>query len=329
MKFHLTLAILLLQFSVQLFSQPIRGVVLDENSGDPIDYAAVYVDGTFIGSTTNSEGEFSVDMKTYQDHPLMISAMGYQSYSLDHPSPDKYYKILLERRVFEIEEISVTKKSLELKRKANLRVFRQEFLGYSNNAKKCQILNEEVISFNYEEGWSDLEAFASAPLEIQNDALGYKLVYYLDHFSYDRVHKTISFSGSIIFTDDLAADNSSLQQFERRRKNTFTGSRQHFFRALWNNDLRKSGFAIERFQFNDQLKYEDVVLEDDQGNRYFTYSEELNIWYNRYRSGVMFLKTLVYFDSSGYFDPDGLQWQGAMSAARIADFLPYEYQLPL
>lgn len=328
MKFHLTLTLLLLLLSIHLFSQPIRGVVLDEKTGNTIDYAAVYIDGTFIGTTTDEEGEFSVDMKTFQDHPLMISAMGYKSYSLDHPSPGKFYRILLERKVFEIEEISVTKKSLELKRKANLRVFRQEFLGNSNNAKKCQILNEEVISFNYEEGWSMLKAFASAPLEIQNDALGYKLVYYLDHFSYDRVNKTISFSGSIIFTEDLGAGNRSMQQFERRRKNTFTGSRQHFFRALWDNDLKNSGFAIERFQFNDQLKYEDVVMEDDQGNRYFTYSEELDIWFIRYRSRVRFLKFLVYFDPSGYFDPDALQWQGAMSAARIADLLPYEYQLP-
>jgi len=329
MKLHLTLTLLLLLLSIHLFSQVIQGIVLDEETGAPIDYAAVYVDGSFIGTTTDEEGGFSLDMKAFSDHPLRISAIGYHSYSLDCTSPGNFYKILLERRIFEINEAFITTKSLELERKAYLKLFRQEFLGLSNNARECQILNEEVITFNYDEGWDTLKAYARAPLEIRNDALGYELLYYLDHFSYDRIHKTISFSGSILFTDDLSADNRSVQDFERRRKNTFTGSRQHFFRALWKNDLRKSGFAIERFQFNDRLKYKDVVLEDDQGNRYFTYSEELDIWYHRYRSGVRFLKTLVYFSPGGYFDPDGLQWQGAMSVARIADLLPYEYQLPL
>lgn len=328
MRLHLTLTILFLPLSVYLFSQPIRGIVLDEKSGDPVDYAAVYIDGTFLGTITDEKGEFALDPGEFRGYPLKVSAMGYRTLSLDSPSSDKFYRVLLEQMVFEIKELSVVTRSLEQKRKANLRVFRQEFLGSSNNALKCHILNEDVITFNYEEGWDTLKAYARAPLEIRNDALGYTLTYFLDYFEYDRVNKSISFSGSIVFKEDLAIDSKNMLRIERRRKNTYAGSCQHFFRALWTDDLKKSKFAIERFQFDDRLKYADVVVEDEEGNKYFSYPEELTIYYSTYWSSARFLKPRVHFDHSGYFDPKGIQWKGAMSVARIADWLPYEYQLP-
>jgi hypothetical protein len=32
-------------------------------------------------------------------------------------------------------------------------------------------------------------------------------------------------------------------------------------------------------------------------------------------------------NSSGYFDPSGISWEGEMARQRIADLLPFEYSL--
>ena len=36
---------------------------------------------------------------------------------------------------------------------------------------------------------------------------------------------------------------------------------------------------------------------------------------------------LVYFDKSGYYDPDGINFSGEMTDQRIGDMLPLEYKL--
>ncbi len=76
-----------------------------------------------------------------------------------------------------------------------MRIFRNEFIGLSVNARKCHILNEEDISFNYASDGDTLKAFASAPIVIQNLSLGYIISYHLERFEYERKTKTMLFTG--------------------------------------------------------------------------------------------------------------------------------------
>ena len=98
----------------------------------------------------------------------------------------------------------VTAKSYEKDRKANLKLFKKEFLGSTTNSRNCEILNEDDISFNYGSDRDTLKAYALKPILIFNRALGYKITYYLDIFEYTRKSNGLSFTGSIIFTEDLA-----------------------------------------------------------------------------------------------------------------------------
>ena len=49
--------------------------------------------------------------------------------------------------------------------------------------------------------------------------------------------KTFNFSGGIIFKENLKADETKKQLFEANRKEAYLGSKMHFFRALWENNL--------------------------------------------------------------------------------------------
>ena len=307
------------------FGQLIQGKVLDQETREPIDFASVYFDGTFVGTTSDENGLFELDISTNPSRALTVSAVGYFSKSIATLTPEVIHQVELIPRIFSIEEVSVSTQSLVRKRKANMRIFKREFIGLTSNARRCYILNEQDISFNYGSDKDTLRAYASRPLRIENLSLGYEFTYHLDCFEYDRQGKTMRYNGSIIFNRDLATDEASLKRYIRRRAYAYTGSSKHFFRTLWTNSLQTEGFAVSAFTSEKRLMYKHIVVEDFLGRKFIQYPEDLLIQYYSYNSYINFLKEKVYFEQDGFFDPRAILWTGTMSKQRIADFLPYEY----
>jgi hypothetical protein len=129
----------------------------------------------------------------------------------------------------------------------------------------------------------------------------------------------------MIFKEDLATDSDKKRVYERRRKNAYLGSRIHFFRALWQDKLYPSGFSVQNSS-GQNLNANDIVT-TISGKKYLRYFEPLRIgYYSKEPKGLLvFLSTLVYFDATGYYDQNTIQWEGNMADRRIADGLPYEY----
>ena len=105
----------------------------------------------------------------------------------------------------------------------------------------------------------------------------------------------------------------------------YLGSRIHFFRVLWLNQLNSSSFIVKNSS-DQKLKCNEIVI--TSGNKkYLRYFEPLKIGYHSLETTgrLVFLSTLVYFDATGYYDQTAVQWEGTMADRRIADGLPYEY----
>ena len=319
------LALLVLNLAAMIYGQLITGVVMDEQTGDPVGFASVFFDGTFVGTTADEQGRFELDVTPYKSRSLIISAVGYYTNLITDFTRGEPYQLVLAPRVFEIKEVSVTAKSLARKRKACMQIFIKEFIGLTSNARRCYILNESDISFNYNSDKDTLKAFASKPIQIQNLALGYEITYHLERFEYERKTKTVLYTGSIIFNSDLLADENNLKKYIRRREYAYTGSSKHFFRALWSNSLTSSGFSVSSYRTCEQLNFELLVLQDSIGGKFLQYSEDLKIEYYNQLSYISFLEEKVYFEQDGFFNPTSIIWSGKMSKQRIADFLPYEY----
>lgn len=308
------------------YGQVVRGIVLNEQTHDAISDAAVYFAGTFVGTTADVEGNFELDITHHASRPLTISAVGYYSYSLTDFTPGEIDTVYLKPKVYEIGEVVISTKSLERKRKINLNIFRKEFLGTSFNARRCRILNEEDITFNYHDDTDTLKAFASQPILVENKALGYHVTYYLNEFLLIRRSRTIYLTGDIFFNEDMTDLYTDIRTYERRRRYAYTGSCMHFFRSLWANDLGSGNFRI-KIPGGADLSCQQVVVKDEDGRKYFTYPEDLEIWYFSNYSHIEFLKEHVFFEQNGYYDPVGILWRGPMSKQRVGDWLPYEYIL--
>ena len=313
---------LIINLKLVAYNQVIKGTIFDNKTKEKIYSASIYFSGTSVGTLSDQNGDFQLDVSKYSSMPLTISAIGYYSVTLKVFSTGKPNLVYMDPKLFELTEVVVNAKSHSRERRENLTIFRNEFLGTTGNAINCEITNEDDIRFKNSADKDTLKAFALKPILITNKALGYKITYYLDKFEYYKPGNSFLFMGNIIFIED----STKKMLYERKRKNAFLGSRMHFFRALWMDDLNSAGFTVKN-SANETLNYKKIVYQQDSHTKYLRYHGFIGIAYysKQPTSFVNFLKVSVFFDANGYFEPYGISWDGEMSRDRIADMLPYDY----
>jgi len=123
--------LVVISFYQAAYNQVINGIVRDQSTNSPIDFAAVYFNGTFAGTHTDQNGNFEIDISKNRSMPLIVSALGYYSAIVPDLLPDKYYRIYLKPKVFELDNIVISDKGkakIRRERKANIKTFREIFL---------------------------------------------------------------------------------------------------------------------------------------------------------------------------------------------------------
>ena len=81
-----------------------------------------------------------------------------------------------------------------------------------------------------------------------------------------------------------------------------------------------AGFTV-RNSANEIVPYEKIVFEKDSRIKYLKSPGGLGISYytKQPTSFIVFLKESVFFDPSGYFEPDGIIWEGEISRQRPSE----------
>lgn len=328
--------ILFLNIYLIAYNQIIKGTILDKETKIPIIAATVYFNATSIGSHTDEKGFFKLDIRNIVSMPLTISALGYYSVNITDYSPDRDIVIYLTPKVFELKEVVVKAKGNAAIRN-QIEIFRKAFFGKTENAKECIIINEEDIRFIASKDGDTLKAFSLKPLIVLNKGLAYRITYYLNKF--ECVNST-SFSelvGNALFEDDTTSISAVDQNFEKRRYDAYLGSKMHFFRSLWKDNLNSAGFIVRnsthKFNYRNLVRIQ-LSTDPDKIRKYIFYSEPhtevLSIkWLpGKAESGLEIFKSPVYFDKNGYYDGQNIIWRGEMANQQIADLLPFDYQPP-
>jgi hypothetical protein len=316
------------------YSQVINGTILDKETKNPISFAVVYFDGTSVATYTDELGKFNLNIEKHSSMPLTISALGYYSTNINDLSPSKNVLVYLVPKVFEMNDVNVSARGNPNIRKQNLAIFRKEFLGRTINAKECEIVNEDDIKFITSPDKDTLKAFSLKPIFIINRGLGFKITYYLNKFEYVKSSYRNQIIGNTLFDEDTTSV-SDRQSFEIRRINTYFGSKMHFIRSLWQDDLKTAGYVIKNL--NQQLTYKDLVrnqLSTEPGERkkilYFSKSIPilLSVKWNpgKAESGMELLRNNILFEKNGYYKGPGIVWHGEMAKQGIADLLPYDFK---
>jgi hypothetical protein len=130
-------------------------------------------------------------------------------------------------------------------RKRNYDWFKHLFLGNSGNASECQILNPDVIDLDFDDSTKRLTASTNDFIEIENDALGYKIKYLLNAFLWDTYKNFMSYEGAVLF-ENMNGTPSQKKRWIKNRQNTYYGSSMHFFRSVISNQLAEDGFWVHQ-----------------------------------------------------------------------------------
>ena len=336
----LKITALLLIFCYPVFAQnttspaQVKGKVIDAETGKPLPNASVYLNGTYKGTVTDTAGKFSLTA-TKSNTPLVISHIGFELQLVTNYG-DKDIAITLKHKNNLLREVTIG----GLNRDKEMRLFLQEFIG-STDKEDCVIINPDDIWFSYDSKKDSLTAGADKPLIIYNKQLGYQITYFLTNFDY-KPGET-NYSGNYFFTEDTTGlKPAQIKLILWNRNEAYFGSRMHFIRALWANDLKNNKFKIDGpvkkyVDLDDYaaiergITYENIVgVKNDNrfhDQKYIALKSIVWIHYNDELSAINpktgYIGTLI--DSNGYYG-EGLKWSGGIGIERVNKLLPFEFE---
>ena len=238
-------AILCLCYFISFSQMKISGKIIDENSNS-VEGASVYLNNTSVGVSTKSDGKFELTVKegTYE---LIVSYLGYTTikYLLSTASYSKPLFFKLEVSDYLLNEIVLKKTIYDDIWKYNLTQFKNNFLGRTNLAEQCEILNPKTLHFEFDNKTGILVAEVREPLKIKHKGLGYLISFDLVHFTLGR--QKVDYFGYTKF-ENLTGGKRKQKRWKKNRLKAYNGSKAHFVRSLIKGTTKNEGFNINRFR---------------------------------------------------------------------------------
>jgi hypothetical protein len=231
--------------------------------------------------------------------------------------------------------------------------FTDNFIGNTANAGQCTIENPQVLHFYYSKKRNRLKITAKEDLLITNYALGYKIRYQLDSFSYDYGNGIMQYTGSPLFQEiDSTEEMKTL--WEKNRAHTYLGSRLHFMRSFYDSTLTDEGFIVEKLD-DDSLSTKGTVLTnpydsvdyvvDSSGDVEVNWTGRYRISYKnvlpdkqfleeyklpantRYQTTLLDISNGFVIEENGYFyEQYDVINTGYWAWKKLAELLPYDYE---
>lgn len=363
-KFYL--AFCLLAFFSAVTAQPVqftvRGKVTDKATGQPLVAASVFAQNTTSGTVTNAEGNFTLHLPA-GGYELAITFTGYETVTYRVSSSDASGSdnilISLGQKDKTMETVAVVGTN-EVKdgweKYGNF--FLENFIGRSAFSGTCVLKNPEVLKFYFSKRKNRLKVLSSEPLQIENQALGYKIKYTLDSFTYEYGTDVNTYTGYPLFEEMGTSDSLQLSNWKQNRLTAYRGSMLHFMRAVYNKKLKEEGYEIQ-FLVKGADQDQAIKLKDFYGALNYIKDDSTQtvlITPNQLNLGVLYLKEKPeekYLQQAGAGEPAGFQFSfltflpqnpleieqngyfyeqndiainGYWTWEKMADMLPYDYQ---
>jgi len=235
--FNIAICVLL---SAGLFAQnKFSGRVLDQSNNAAIAGASVYFNNTSIGTITNENGEFSIPNPINGE--VIISSVGYErlihKLSITELTGKSFTFKLAEKEAM-LRDVMVLPDAM---RKQYLQLFKENFLGLTEEADMSRITNLHSIDFAAGDEKNAFIAYSDTPLTIINKKLGYIIKFDLVEFYLNQRTGQTSFYGFTRYEE-----MGDKKRWARNREKAYYGSTLHFFRSLIGNNLEKESFSILR-----------------------------------------------------------------------------------
>jgi hypothetical protein len=354
------ISVILLFVSASCFAQGdqfyVKGKVVDAANQQPLAGASVFGLNTTIGTITNANGEFAMRLPN-GGYDLIVSYTGYESHNMRISNGQKNTDSLLIQLSQKDKSLSevVVSGSTEVADGLNKygQFFIKNFIGTTPNADSCKIENPEVLQFFFSKKRNRLKVKGKEDLIISNNALGYKIRYQLDSFTYEYATDNSMYSGYPFF-EEMQGTTAQKEQWKGNRSAAYNGSRLHFIRSWYDSTLHEEGFRLESVDTTqkrlttspitnpyDSTHYAVVeggdVEINQPGRLRVLYTNELpDEHFLQENKLPLYLKAQISFldiadvftiEQNGYlYEQADLVNTGYWSWEKVAELLPYDYE---
>lgn len=243
------LSLLIINIHYALFAQTfsITGKITDEETGNAISNASVFLSNTSYGTFTNSRGEFVLSNIRQGKYDLIVSYVGYETFAQTiSKDVSASLNIQLKQKQAELNEVIVKSYDKNGWQKWG-QFFTDNFIGTSIYSKGCAIKNPAVIRFSFSEKKNELTAFATEPLIIENKALGYIIRYQMEDFTYNFSDHFLFYAGYPLF-EEMKGGRGKIRRWAKARADVYDISLMHFMRSLYLNNLEQDGYQLYRLK---------------------------------------------------------------------------------
>jgi len=348
----------------------IKGYVYNSITLEPLIAVNVFIANSYYGATTDKNGFFILENIPYSTFTLVFQHVGYSvKNELVNCNREKYIKISLQPKSIQMEGIAVyPDRNLlqrvidKYKRQIILTVFLEKFLGKTENAKLCEVINPETLHFNYDKNCEKYSVSADTLLIVKNYSLGYTVSVAIKNFKWVN---SLYFNNCYLeyyyflkYQEMFSSDSVQLEKWRNDRRKTYLGSCKHLFYTLSNDSLNNKYFKVykakmetkeiimnmDRYDRGQSVKRVQSLKKVDNCNIYDILSvtnyvgdcNSLKVPYNidyvfieceNLKESFLELKNKeIFFDGYGNFlDGNQVIAGGEWAKCGVADFLPKEY----
>lgn len=337
----------------------VSGKITDAVTKAPMQAASVFAQNTTFGTATDAEGNFSLKLPN-GGYDLVVTYTGFEPETKRITTSDADSKIIMELKQKEkaMETVAVVSTS-EVKDGWDKygSFFTENFIGKTLFSQYCSLVNHDSLRFFFSKRKNRLKVMSSAPLEIVNNALGYKIKYTLDSFTHEYGTQVSTFSGYPLFEEMQTNDSAQQRAWQLNRKVAYNGSILHFMRSIYNKKLREEGFEIQFIVEKNTEKEAAIVPKDQYGAINYNKTDSsatIEFWPNQPDMAVLYKKekpeqiyaTLneespkdfqlsvlnintqqaIAIEQNGYYyDQNDISITGYWTWEKVADMLPYDY----
>lgn len=341
--------------------QAFSGKVLNDESGQPIPGASIYINNTSVGTLSNTSGEFHIP--DIIEGELIISSVGFERiiYKLNkNELGQRSFTFRLQPKQELLQDVMVMP---DATRRRFLSIFRDHFLGITEEADMSKVTNLDAIYFVKPAGDKDgIIALSDTPLTIINRKLGYKIEFDLAEFYINEKVNRTYFYGFTRYNE-----MGDKKKWVKNRRKAYYGSTVHFFRSLINDQLEQEGYSIYKILGDTSTKKpggqvtissrgmdiaiaakaSDIIKKDSNDIYSASWGKKLMVQYHKKPAGKTYLsqKTMVTgalpngfrsylhteekvirIDGNGLLlDPLKVFFSGYWIYEKAANLLPYNY----
>jgi hypothetical protein len=223
----------------------ISGKVISSASNSGVPKASVFLNNATFGTATQDDGTFNLRGVKPGQYDLIVSTIGYEEYTqkVQVGSAPINLNISLTPKVMMMREVVITSNA---DWKKNYEQFKKDFIGLTENAKLCKVINPRILNLSFTRKTQTLEASTDEFLVMVNDALGYRVEFLLKEFNSSNITRTINYAGRALF-EELPGTEAQEKKWKLKRDEAYYGSARHFYRSLYKNRLQQEGFVIYDF----------------------------------------------------------------------------------